>query len=357
MAVLFWVFLLYGGGRQSATTGKVSGGVLPDFRFRRSELVRRLVAGALVALLLAAGGAARAQTNDVDLNEVLDAVQQYAQQNLDPDVVRALQDVDRQQVADFFEHYQDYLQGDYVLDAAKLRDAAQAILPLLDAHEETQPYAAWLRARLDYFDAAAELNALAPPPKTEPGKPAPRPANPTFKAEQEIWIKKVAPRPWPKGAKEVVPPMKAIFAHEGLPPDLVWLAEVESGFDARAQSPAGAGGMFQLMPDTAKLYGLSLWPRDQRRQPAAAAGAAAKYLRSLYAQFGDWRLAVAAYNCGAQTVQKALERRHTHSYAAIAAHLPAETQLYVPKVEATILHREGAHLEDLKAPTGKSGIM
>jgi membrane-bound lytic murein transglycosylase D len=231
-----------------------------------------------------------------------------------------------------------------------LKDSAKAILPLLDAHEETQPYAAWLRSRLDYFDAAEELKALAPPPKAEPGKPPPRPANPTFKAEQEIWIKKVAPRPWPKGAAEVVPKIKAIFASEGVPTELVWLAEVESGFDARARSPAGASGMFQLMPDTAKDFGLSLWPRDQRRQPEVAAAAAAKYLRSLYAQFGDWRLAVAAYNCGAGTVQKALERRHAHSYAGIEAHLPAETQMYVPKVEATILHREGAHLEELKAP-------
>ena len=298
---------------------------------------------------------ARAQTNDLDLGDVLDAAQQFAQENLDPDVLRALQNVDREKVADFLNHYQEYLQGDYVLDVAQLKDAAHAILPLLNAHEETQPYAAWLRSRLDYFDAADELKSAAPPPKPEPGKPLPPPANPTFKAEQEIWIKKITPRPWPPGAADVVPKLKTIFTAARVPPELVWLAEVESGFDARAQSPAGALGLFQLMPATAKNFGLSLWPRDQRRQPAAAAQAAAKYLRELHEKFGDWRLAVAAYNCGAGTVQKTLDRQHAKSYERIAPHLPAETQMYVPKVEATILHREGLELEQLKSPVGGLG--
>jgi membrane-bound lytic murein transglycosylase D len=108
--------------------------------------------------------------------------------------------------------------------------------------------------------------------------------------------------------------------------------------------------MFQLMPATAKSFGLSLWPRDQRKIPEVAAMAAAKYLRQLHAQFGDWRLAVAAYNCGEGRVQKSLERYGTKSYERIATHLPAETQMYVPKVEATILKREGLALEKLKAP-------
>jgi len=306
----------------------------------------------VIALLLVLCGPAPAQTNDVDWSTMLDSAQQWAQENLDDDVLRALQNVDRQKVEDFLNHYQDYFQGDYVLDVAQLKEAANAILPLLDAHEETQPYAAWLRSRLDYFDAAEELKSAAPTPKLEPGKPLPPLPNPTFKAEQEIWIKKVTPCPWPKGAAEIVPELKPIFVAERVPAALVWLAEVESDFDARARSPAGAVGMFQLMPATAKNYGLSLWPFDQRRQPEAAALAAAKYLRELYDQFGDWRLAVAAYNCGAGVVQKALSRYHAKSYARIAPHLPAETQMYVPKVEATILHREGVELEKLKPPDG-----
>ena len=306
----------------------------------------------IIATLSILCGLAPAQTNDLDVDAMFDSAQQFAQDHLDPDVLSALQNVDRRQVENFLNHYQDYLKGDYVLDVAQLKDAATAILPLLEAREDTQPYAAWLRSRLDYFDAAETLKSAAAPAKPEPGKPLPPLPNPTFKAEQEIWIQKVTPRPWPKGAAEIVPKLKTIFAGAGVPPELVWLAEVESGFDARARSPAGALGTFQLMPATAKDYGLSLWPRDQRRQPEVAALAAAKYLRALHEQFGDWRLAVAAYNCGAATVQKALTRYHAKSYAAIATHLSAETQMYVPKVEATILHREGVDLEKLKMPSG-----
>jgi len=290
-----------------------------------------------------------AQTNEMSLDDVLDSVQQFAQENLDPDVLSAFQSIDRDKVGDFLNHYQGYLRGDYVLDLGQLKDTANAVLPLLDAHEETQPYAVWLRSRMDYFDAADDLQSAAlPPPTPQPGQPPPPRANPAFKAVEEIWVKKVSPRPWPKNAAAIVPKLKSIFAGERVPPELVWLAEVESGFDARARSPEGAVGMFQLMPGTAKDLGLSLWPRDQRKQPEAAAQAAAKYLRQLHEKFDDWRLAVAAYNCGPATVEKSLAQHRAKSFERIATHLPAETQMYVPKVEATILHREGVAMEKLK---------
>lgn len=307
----------------------------------------------VLVLLLIAGGSLFAQTNgepSLDVAGLLDAAQQFAQDNLDPDVLKAIQDVDRAKVEDFLKNYQAYLQGDYVQDLAQLQDGAKVVLPLLEAHAETQPYAAWLRARLDYFTAADALNQLAPPPQPAPGTNAPlRAPNPSFKVERQVWVKEISPRLWPAGAKKMVPGLKAIFAAEGVPVELVWLAEVESGFDASARSPAGAVGMFQLMPTTAKDLGLSLFPFDQRKEPEPAAHAAAKYLRRLHEQFGDWRLAVAAYNSGEGTVQRLLKRYDATSYERIATHLPAETQMYVPKVEATIEHREGAALEKLRA--------
>jgi membrane-bound lytic murein transglycosylase D len=150
--------------------------------------------------------------------------------------------------------------------------------------------------------------------------------------------------------KEYVPELKPIFTAQKIPPELVWVAEVESSFDRRALSPAGAAGLFQLMPDTAKRFGLSLWPRDQRFQPEPSATASAQYLKYLYDRFKDWRLALAAYNAGEGTVQKLLDRYKTDSYDDIAEHLPAETQMYVPRVEAVLLQREGANLEQLSAP-------
>lgn len=288
-----------------------------------------------------------AQTNEatLDASALLDAAQQWADDHFDTNVLSALQNVDREQVKDFLQHYQKYLGGEYVLDLAQLKDTAAIVLPLLEARDETQPYGAWLRSRMDYFDAAEALQALAPPLKTNVvAQP-----NPTFKAEQEIWIQKLTPiAPWPKLATEVVPQLKPIFRSENVPAELVWLAEVESGFDRRAESPVGALGMFQLMPATAKQYDLSLWPFDERKQLEPAARAAAKHLRHLHQLFGDWRLAVAAYNCGEGTVQKVLKRYRAKSYARIATHLPAESQMYVPKVEAIILQREGKQLEKLK---------
>jgi membrane-bound lytic murein transglycosylase D len=93
-----------------------------------------------------------------------------------------------------------------------------------------------------------------------------------------------------------------------------------------------------------------LWPRDQRYQPEPSATASARYLKYLHDRFKDWRLALAAYNAGEGTVQKLLDRYKKGGYDAIAGHLPAGTQMYVPRVEATLLKREGAKLEQLSAP-------
>jgi membrane-bound lytic murein transglycosylase D len=104
------------------------------------------------------------------------------------------------------------------------------------------------------------------------------------------------------------------------------------------------------MPDTAKQYGLSLFPRDQRFQTEPSATASAQLLKHLYGRFQDWRLALAAYNAGEGAVQKQLDRYKLRSYDDIAVHLPAETQMYVPRVEAIVLQREGANLQQLPAP-------
>ena len=157
-------------------------------------------------------------------------------------------------------------------------------------------------------------------------------------------------RPMPKGAEQLVPKLKQVFASQGVPTELVWLAEVESSFDHRARSPAGAAGLFQLMPATAKQYGLRRWPFDQRYQAEPSALVAARHLKTLHKQFRDWPLAVAAYNAGEGRVGRLLAKHHARSFDAIAPYLPAETQMYVPKVEATVARREGTKLSRLPAP-------
>ena len=292
----------------------------------------------------------RAQDDStVTLPDAIQAAKDWAQENLDTNVLAALPAADQQQTEQLLRELQEKFQGEYVVDLAALRQAATVALPLLAARPETQPYAAWLQPRMDYLDVADKLQVVVPPPAA-PGQPAPVPSNPPPQREREVWVKEVANRPWPPAARELVPRLKPIFAGEKVPPQLVWLAEVESSFDARARSPDGAAGLFQLMPATAKRFGLSLWPRDERLQAGADTAASAQYLKLLHDRFGDWRLALAAYNCGEGTLQKLLERCKAKSYDDIAVHLPAETQLFVPKVEAVILEREGVSLAGLSAP-------
>lgn len=306
--------------------------------------------GLLLALLLTIAFAMQAQEAELDVKGLLDTAEQWAQENLDEDVLAALPEVDRAQVEKFLREFQTQLQSEYVLDLAVLNGAAKAVLPLLDAHEETKPYAAWLRSRLDYFEVAEEFRKTLPAPKLVPGEPPKPTPNPSPDAERKSWQKKLSQREWPKGAKELVPSLKPIFAKERVPPELIWVAEVESGFNPKARSPVGAAGLFQLMPATAGRFGLrTSWLRDQRYQPEPSARAAAQYLKQLHKEFGDWRLALAAYNAGEGTVQKLLDRHKARSFDGIATHLPAETQMFVPKVEATVLRREGVALAKLKA--------
>jgi membrane-bound lytic murein transglycosylase D len=309
-------------------------------------------ASGMFGLFLAGSLVVRADNNTVTLPELIQGAQQWAQENLDTNVLNALTNVDQPAVQQFMREVQQRYQGDYVVDIAELRQTALTVLPLLESSGETQPYAAWLRAQMDYLEVADQIRLTIPPPEVGTNQPPQPVSNPPPQQERELWVKKVSRDPWPAPAREYVPELKPVFAAQKIPPDLVWLAEVESAFDPRALSPAGAAGLFQLMPDTAKRFGLSLWPFDQRYQPEPSATASAQYLRYLYDRFKDWRLALAAYNAGEGTVQKLLDRYHADSYDAIAAHLPAETQMYVPRVEATLLQREGAKLEQLSAPAG-----
>src|SRR6185436_16827776 len=133
-------------------------------------------------------------------------------------------------------------------------------------------------------------------------------------------------------------------------PELVWVAEVESSFNPQARSPAGAVGLFQLMPTTARALSLSLQPEDERLQTGKSARAAARHLRHLHERFGDWRLALAAYNAGETRVGDLLKKHKARTFDSIADRLPAETQMYVPKVEATLGKREGLALSELRIP-------
>jgi membrane-bound lytic murein transglycosylase D len=306
----------------------------------------------IIALLLAGSLWARAEDDTISFPDFIQGIQEWAQENLDTNVLAALRDVDQQKVQQFFRDWQQEFQGDYVVELASLKDTAEIILPLLESCPETQPYAAWLKPRLDYLQVADEFRITIPPPKAETNQPPPPVPNPGPATERAMWNNKVAGRPLPPGATNYLARLKSVFIAQNVPPELFWVAEVESSFDAGARSPAGAVGLFQLMPDTARRFGLSLRPRDQRLLPEENARASARYLKFLHDRFQDWRLALAGYNAGEGRVQRLLDRYRTRNYDDIARHLPAETQMYVPRVEATLLRREHITLAELPSPPG-----
>ena len=127
---------------------------------------------------------------------------------------------------------------------------------------------------------------------------------------------------------------------EGLPQDLIYLAAGESAFNPFALSHAGAKGIWQFMLGTGSLYGLkrNRWV-DEREDPAKSTHAAARHLKELYQTFGDWYLAMAAYDSGPVTVQRAIERTgYADFWTLRKLHaLPLETENYVPIFIATAL--------------------
>jgi membrane-bound lytic murein transglycosylase D len=232
--------------------------------------------------------------------------------------------------------------------------AALAALRLLPEHQE---YVDWLEERLDYIEMAKKtLRPQAPskprpvtPPQTPDSGPRP-PAVAMVIPHYEPWLERMRQRPAPARAAALLPRLQEVFREEGLPPELVWLAESESTFNPSASSPVGAKGLFQLMPETAKSLGLQTFLPDERTNPEKSSRAAARYLRHLHGRFGDWPLALAAYNSGEGRVSRTLAKQNARTFAEIADNLPAETRMYVPKVLATIEVRAGLAPERLPAP-------
>ena len=148
--------------------------------------------------------------------------------------------------------------------------------------------------------------------------------------------------------------IRRVLKQEGVPQDLVYLAQAESGFHPLALSRVGARGIWQFMASRARGYGLQRdWWVDDRQDPEKATHAAARHLKDLYQQFGDWYLAMAAYNSGPGTVQSAVKRTGYADFWELYRRnvLPRETRNYVPIIVAvTIMAKNPAqygldHLE------------
>jgi len=151
------------------------------------------------------------------------------------------------------------------------------------------------------------------------------------RATMEAWLQRAAP---------YLPYVRAALASRGLPADLIVLPFIESGYNNLAYSPAGAGGMWQFMPATGQRYNLRVdWWVDERRNPYLATMAAADYLTELNAMFGDWHLALAAYNAGENKVSRAMAATGCTNFFDLAKdpkQLKEETKHYIPKFLAVL---------------------
>lgn len=147
---------------------------------------------------------------------------------------------------------------------------------------------------------------------------------------------------WMERSTKWFPMMKRIIQEENMPEEIIYLSMIESGLNATVVSHASAVGLWQFMMETGRDYNLnknySFW-KDERRDPEKATRAAMQFLNDLYNNFGDWHLALAAYNCGQGKVQKVINqsRLKNPSYWDIRKMLPKETSHYVGQYIATAL--------------------
>jgi membrane-bound lytic murein transglycosylase D len=300
----------------------------------------------LAGAVLAPAAEPPSPTPPPNTDELYNLGQQLFDQYATPEIKEQYAFPSKEQWDAFAARLQHALDNNSLEELADFEPEARAALVALRALPGYGDYADWLELRIDDIEAAKLARALPAQPTPGPPKVGPQPAIPLY----SLWLGRERSRPVPAGAAALMPRLREAFAAEGVPPELAWLAEAESSLNPAARSPAGAGGLFQLMPDTAHALGLGTFLPDERNDPEKSARAAARYLRTLYTRFGSWPLALAAYNAGEGRVSRALASRGASDFAGIASALPAQTRMYVPKVCALVAVRTGMAPDKLPPP-------
>ncbi|MBI4364320.1 MAG: transglycosylase SLT domain-containing protein [Candidatus Latescibacteria bacterium] len=227
--------------------------------------------------------------------------------------------------------------------------AIQSGLHTLEGMPQARPGVGALREKLESLrDRCVELNASEHAPKTDAASrendapPALKPVRQERNERVDKWLDfftgngRQQFQLWLERSGSYMDLLTRNLRAEGVPEELANLVFVESGFNMHARSVARAVGPWQFIRGTAKIFGLKVTPYvDQRRDPELATRAAARYLRRLYEMFdGSWPLALAAFNSGEGTVQRAIRRQGTDDYWSLR--LPRETEEYVPQFLAAM---------------------
>lgn len=153
-----------------------------------------------------------------------------------------------------------------------------------------------------------------------------------------------------------VPRMSSILEKEGVPQELAYLPLIESGFRPQAVSRAGAAGPWQFIRGTGRRYGLRIDRYvDERRDPVKSTWAAARYLKDLYAMFGDWHLSLAAYNSGEGTISRILGEAPVENFWQMSdgGYLRAETENFVPRFLAAVQIADEPEAYGFDAPSAE----
>ena len=221
--------------------------------------------------------------------------------------------------------------------AVAVEEAYFSILPRLDRFSPDSPLSLLLEglSAEELEDLPPDAGQIARIHQLAPQCSIPIDANPRVAASVRFFQTRgratyVA---WTKRSGRYRDLILRILRAEGIPEDFLYLAMIESGFNPHAYSRARAAGLWQFILPTARLEGLRYdhWV-DERRDPVRSTRAAARHLKSLYAELGDWRLVAASYNAGRGRVQRAIQRAGVSDYWKLS--LPQETQQYVPLLMA-----------------------
>ena len=245
----------------------------------------------------------------------------------------------------------------YVADRPRFRELYRSLATEYESHygvpDTTRlPESHFYKARADMFDAVGSVEPAPSLAEVQPEGLQPRttevPLPYNDLVQSALTYLQRSPEDhvyrWMRRKETYFPMIEHIFAEEGVPDELKYLALVESGLKPTTESWASAAGLWQFMPTTGRAYGLSITPWvDERLDPEKATRAAARHLKDLYRLFdGDWLLALSGYNCSPTVIRKAMRKARQRlgrepTFWDIYKDIPQETRNYVPTFVAAAL--------------------